>query len=106
VRVAEEVFRPDDLDGEVERFVVNEDGAEHGPFGLEIVRQGTLGGSNDVRHERGGGPILACQLPTPNSQLPNDEAKAPSPRKREAFKITTSLQARRDLGSWELVVGS
>src|SRR4030095_5799544 len=47
VRVAIETSRVDDLSGHVERVVVYQDGAEHGTFGIEIVRKRTLRGSND-----------------------------------------------------------
>ena len=39
VRVAEEVARVDQLRGVVERLVVDQDRAEHGFLGLEIVRK-------------------------------------------------------------------
>ena len=46
VRVAEEIVGVDDLGGEVERVVVQQDRAEHRPLGLEIVRQRAFGCSN------------------------------------------------------------
>src|SRR5262249_569675 len=49
VRVAEEIRRVDHLGGEVERVVVQENRAEHGALGLEIVRKGTFG-NGDVWH--------------------------------------------------------
>ncbi len=59
VRIAEEGFRRDDGDGGVERLVVEQHRAEHRPFGVEVVRQGTLvrGDSGGFGHERrGSGP--------------------------------------------------
>ena len=58
VRVAEEIARVDDLGGEVEGVVVQQDGAEHGAFGFEIVRKrafgdGGVGMRRDVRGESG-----------------------------------------------------
>ena len=43
VRVAEEIRRVDHFGGEVERVVVQENRAENGPFGFQIVRKGTFG---------------------------------------------------------------
>ncbi len=43
MRVAEEIGRVDDLGGEVERVVMQQDGAEDGPLGFEIVRKRPLG---------------------------------------------------------------
>ena len=43
VRVAEEIAGVDDLGGEVERVVVEQDRAEHGALRLEIVRQRAFG---------------------------------------------------------------
>ena len=51
VRVAEEIARVDDLGGEVERVVVQQDRAEHGALGFEIVRQRAFG-DGDVGHAR------------------------------------------------------
>ena len=51
MRIAEEVVGADDLDCEIEGFVVDQDGAEHGALGLEVVRQRTLcGGGDGVGH--------------------------------------------------------
>ncbi len=41
--VAKEVVGVDDFGREVERIVVQEDGAEDGSLGLEVVRQRTFG---------------------------------------------------------------
>ena len=49
VRVAEEIARVDHLGGEVERVVVQQDRAEHGAFGFEIVRKRAFG-DGGVRH--------------------------------------------------------
>ena len=43
VRVAEEIARVDQLGGVVERLVVDQDRAEHGLLGLEIVRKRAFG---------------------------------------------------------------
>src|SRR5262245_2091309 len=43
MRVAEKILRVDHLGGEVERVVVQQDRAEHRPFGLEVVRKRPLG---------------------------------------------------------------
>ena len=43
VGVAEEIVRVDDFCGEVERVIVEQDGAEDRPFGFEIVRQRAIG---------------------------------------------------------------
>jgi hypothetical protein len=43
VRIAEEIARVDDLDGGIERVVVEQDRAEDGSLGLEIVRERALG---------------------------------------------------------------
>ena len=43
VRVAEEILRVDHLGGEVEGVVVQENRAEDGPFGFEIVRKRAFG---------------------------------------------------------------
>ena len=54
VRVAVEVGGVDDLRREVERVVVDQDGAEHGTLGFQIVRKRTLRSGNDsISHERG-----------------------------------------------------
>ena len=54
MRVAIEVVAVDDLRGEVERVVVNQDGAEDGTFGFEIVRECTFsGGDCSLWHRRG-----------------------------------------------------
>ena len=42
VRIAEEVVGVDHFRGEIERVVVEQDGAEHGALRLEIVRQRTF----------------------------------------------------------------
>ena len=49
VRVAEEIAGVNHLCGEVERIVVQQDGAEHRALRLEVVRQRTFGDSY-VRH--------------------------------------------------------
>ncbi len=51
VRIAEEVARVDQLRRVIERFVVDQNCAEHGFFGVEIVRKSTLG-SGGLWHER------------------------------------------------------
>ena len=51
VRVAEEIVRVDHLGGEVERVVVQQDRAEHGAFGFEIVRKRAFG-DGGVGHDR------------------------------------------------------
>ena len=43
VRVAEEIARVDHFGGEIEGVVVQQDRAEHGSLGLEIVRQRAFG---------------------------------------------------------------
>ena len=45
VRVAVEVARGQDLGGRVERVVVDQDGAEHRPLRLEVMRQRAIGGN-------------------------------------------------------------
>ena len=57
VRVAEEVARVDQLGGVVERVVVDEDRAENGFLGFEIVRKRAIG-RGDVGHGRGGGGLV------------------------------------------------
>ena len=54
VRVAEEVARIDQLDGVVERLVVNQDRAEDRLLSLEIVRQGAFGGDGCESFGHGG----------------------------------------------------
>ena len=49
----EEILRAHDLRRVVERLVVDQNRAKHGALGFEVVRQRTLGGSDDVRHGRG-----------------------------------------------------
>ena len=59
VRVAEEIARVDDLGGLVERVVVDQDRAEHGLLGFEVVRKRALArrrqacarGQRDVRED-------------------------------------------------------
>ncbi len=48
MRVAVEVRRRDHLHREVERVVVDQDRAEHGTLGFEIVRKRALRGSECV----------------------------------------------------------
>ncbi len=50
VRITEEVLRVDDLGGQIERVVVDEDGAEDGPLGVEAVREGPLGRGSGIGH--------------------------------------------------------
>ena len=53
MRVAVEVLLGDDLRGEIERVVVNEDRAEHRSLGFEIVGKRAFRSSNDsISHER------------------------------------------------------
>ena len=52
VRVAEEIARVDDLGGEVERVVVQQDRAEHGALGLEVVRKRAFGDGGFGHSER------------------------------------------------------
>ena len=48
MRVAKERLRVDDRRGDVEGFVVDQDRAEHGAFGVEIVRERALRGGRFV----------------------------------------------------------
>ena len=52
VRVAEEIAGVDHLGGEVERVVVQQDGAEDGALRLEVVRQRAFGDASAVRQTR------------------------------------------------------
>ena len=67
MRVAKEVARADDLDGEVERFVVDQDRAQHRPLGLEVVRQRTLRRGDGFGHGRKDG-ILARTIGMTNDE--------------------------------------
>jgi len=49
--VAKEIVGVDDFGREVERIVVQEDGAEDGALGLEVVRQRAFG-DGGFRHSR------------------------------------------------------
>jgi len=55
VGVAEEIVRVDDLGGEVEGVVVQQNRPEHRAFGFEIVRQRPFSDSGSFWHRRGGG---------------------------------------------------
>ena len=52
VRVAEEIARVEDLGREVERIVVEQDGAEDRPFGFEIVGQRAIGDGSAMREPK------------------------------------------------------
>jgi hypothetical protein len=52
--IAEEGAGADDGDRGVERLVVDQDGAEHRPLGVEIVRQRALGGGDSGFRGHGG----------------------------------------------------
>ncbi|MND01435.1 hypothetical protein D3C83_204260 [compost metagenome] len=50
VRIAVEITGVDDLRGVIERLVVDEDRAQHGTLGVEIVRKRTLRERDEISH--------------------------------------------------------
>ena len=81
VRVAEEVARVDQLGGVVERLVVDQDRAEHGLLGLEIVRKRAFR-CGEVSQGVAAKKKRARQTARPRSVADNSAAPAISVRRR------------------------